>query len=609
MRYIVFLSAIWLVFVSCTSAPPAEGQVEEDSAQQSDGAPVVQEAATEPEMASADIGAIDGSEGDFPTDEFLPLADEEEIPLYGGDSSGLPADDGQEYLEEIEIVDLEEPLDDGAGLEHGQDEPARILEPEVALVVEAPSESADTEAGAVPEAEESDEVALVVEEVDPSEPMDEAPAAEAMQEENVVLVDSVDEAVAEIVVEEELVEDVEPVEAATTQGVLAPVDPSRSVSMDNRQYLDIRYPGAGWVYLGEVTREGDSIGTPSLTYFGRRRTSEDTSFTLRSTRPGTTILHFYKQDVLSATFIDDFLEVTISEEEAELGSRIVAPSYGSIVPAYQDTIPQVLAYSDEAPAEESSPADRAEPALPSVPPMDSTEEQSQIPMEQGTTDAGNPAAPAQEIPPEQPVVSDIAAVPDGQAAGGETGSVEPVAPDVVPPPMSASGNESSQITPPEGGEVAVQEEELVQAPAEREQPELPVQSPDPGGELSADEPWGSQELEQQGPEAGGSASPEVALLLPQDQNALLAQAQEYFYVEDFSASLETLDQFFAVATDSFDAAYYLKGQVLESNSSVRNIREAQKAYKHVIDSYPQSPFWERAKKRHTYLSRLYFDIR
>lgn len=578
MRYIVFLSAVWLVFVSCSSAPPAEGQVEEDSAQQSDGAPVVQEAATEPEEASADTAAIDGPEGDFPTDEFLPLAGEPPAP---------PAEDGQEYLEEIEIVDLEASAADGADMDYGQDDLARILEPEVALVVEEPSESVDTEAGA--KAEESDEVALVVEE---------APAAEAMLEEDVVQVDSVDEAVPEIVVEE-VAEDMEPAEAATTQEVLTPVAPSRSVSMDNRQYLDIRYPGAGWVYLGEVTREGDSIGTPSLTYFGRRRTSEDTSFTLRSTRPGTTILHFYKQDVLSATFIDDFLEVTISEEEAELGSRIVAPSYGAIVPGYQDAIPQPqeFAHSEGEPAEASSPEEQAGPALPPVPP---------------------PAAPEpEEVASEEPAPTDsgIAAASGGQTSG-QRESPEPVVPNeaVVPPVMPDSRNESSQIAPPEGGEVAIQEEELVQAPAEREQPELPVQSPDPGGELSADEPWGSQELERyREEEMGAGGAPDVASLLPQeslsDQDALLAQAQEYFYAEDFPASLEVLDKFFAVATSGFDAAYYLKGQVLESNSSIRNIREAQKAYKHVIDSYPQSPFWERAKKRHTYLSRLYFDIR
>ena len=94
-----------------------------------------------------------------------------------------------------------------------------------------------------------------------------------------------------------------------------------------------------------------------------------------------------------------------------------------------------------------------------------------------------------------------------------------------------------------------------------------------------------------------------------EQDELLAQAQEYFYAEEYPASLDTLNKFFDVAVRDFDAAYYLKGQVLESQSPVKNIKEAQKAYKHVMDSYPQSPFWERSKNRYTYLSRLYFDIR
>ena len=127
-------------------------------------------------------------------------------------------------------------------------------------------------------------------------------------------------------------------------------------------------------------------------------------------------------------------------------------------------------------------------------------------------------------------------------------------------------------------------------------------------------PWVTKELEEQRTAdiknpSEISPSQEEQLDVYEEQDALLAQAQEYFYEENYPASLETLNKFFEIAVKDFDAAYYLKGQVLESKSPVKNVKEAKKAYKHVIDSYPQSPFWERSQNRFTYLNRFYFDIR
>ena len=77
-----------------------------------------------------------------------------------------------------------------------------------------------------------------------------------------------------------------------------------------------------------------------LTYFGKRRNGEiDTSFTLRSNASGRTIVHFYKKDVLTSSFIDDYLEVIISESIAPAGTRVEAPLYSEIVPPYQFDIP------------------------------------------------------------------------------------------------------------------------------------------------------------------------------------------------------------------------------------------------------------------------------
>ena len=102
--------------------------------------------------------------------------------------------------------------------------------------------------------------------------------------------------------------------------------PSRSVSMKNYQYLDIVYPGNGWIYLGE------SDNSKNFIFYGRKLGGKDTSFTLRSKNPGRFILHFYKNDALTGNFIDDYLEVIVDDEKSSSNEHILCPMYQEIVP-------------------------------------------------------------------------------------------------------------------------------------------------------------------------------------------------------------------------------------------------------------------------------------
>ena len=108
--------------------------------------------------------------------------------------------------------------------------------------------------------------------------------------------------------------------------------PSRSVTIKNNQYLDIVYPGSGWVYLGETEENRDQKKQPIFSYFGRKLGTADTTFTLRSRKSGTTLLHFYKNDALTGQYIDDYLAVTIENESAKAGVRASAPAYAEVVP-------------------------------------------------------------------------------------------------------------------------------------------------------------------------------------------------------------------------------------------------------------------------------------
>lgn len=105
-----------------------------------------------------------------------------------------------------------------------------------------------------------------------------------------------------------------------------PAVPSRTVSINNNQYLDINYPGTGWIYLGEVDRKN------LLVFYGRKITDGNTTFTLQSRKSGTAVLHFYKNDALSGKYIDDYVEVTVDANSATDNTHAVSPEYASVVP-------------------------------------------------------------------------------------------------------------------------------------------------------------------------------------------------------------------------------------------------------------------------------------
>ena len=113
---------------------------------------------------------------------------------------------------------------------------------------------------------------------------------------------------------------------ADTDEIGTKILPSRSVHIAKNQYLDVVYPGGGWIYLGEKD------GTKLLSFFGKRLGDADTIFTLRAKNAGKSMLHFYKNDVLTGDAIDDWLEVIVEDKTGSAAERITAPSYADIVP-------------------------------------------------------------------------------------------------------------------------------------------------------------------------------------------------------------------------------------------------------------------------------------
>ena len=112
---------------------------------------------------------------------------------------------------------------------------------------------------------------------------------------------------------------------ADTEAGVPPITPSRSINLKGGQYLDVVYPGTGWIYLGEM--EGSSL----LKYEKRETGEGDTFFTLLARGAGSATLHFYKSDALAGSYIDDYLSVTVSGTSRN-AEHVEAPSYADIVP-------------------------------------------------------------------------------------------------------------------------------------------------------------------------------------------------------------------------------------------------------------------------------------
>lgn len=97
--------------------------------------------------------------------------------------------------------------------------------------------------------------------------------------------------------------------------------PSRKISLKIGQTLEVEYPGSGWIFMGATDNSKD------FTFLGKKLGTENTKFSFKAKNAGNKILHFYKNDILSQNYIDDYLEVEILNEKDSSAKTISAPEY------------------------------------------------------------------------------------------------------------------------------------------------------------------------------------------------------------------------------------------------------------------------------------------
>ncbi|MCI7439842.1 MAG: hypothetical protein MSC48_00745 [Spirochaetia bacterium] len=315
--------------------------------------------------------------------------------------------------------------------------------------------------------------------------------------------------------------------------IIKPKIPSRDMKMQKNQFLEVSYPGSGWIYLG------DDTGRESFSYMGRKIGSTETVFTLRSKLEGEALLHFYKNDALTGTVIDDYLKIIV-QGKSTTNDRVKAPSYALVVPPK----PQRKA-AVQTPLVENTKISSA------------SHETDKTPETQKTNITQN-----QEQ--KQSSIAKASAKDNLQDFNEESGS------------KTVIQNTQTKAEIEEDPDMFVGEAEVedLMNPSETKSSENLI----PSNELNS-------------------------------SDQILELANKCFSEGKYKETLAHLDDFFEKATTRIDEGLFLKGRTLETPSEVRNIKEALDTYETIVNQYPQSIDWEKAKERVIYLKKFYFNIR
>ncbi len=543
----ILLSLSFILF-SCASTPaPVQNQPEEQTEIQTEdntGTEDQNQEESQPELS-------DGNDDPEETEEDTTQAAVAESPVYEPieDIQGYYESDPEPaYLEAAKTDPEEEEID------------IPIEEPQVVQIVEEPKEEVKAEIQETAKAEEPEVAVAAIPEPSPAplppqepvaakEPVLTAPENETNLAPEVMPVEEV-VASGDLTSEENVPAEEEKKQNEESKIVVVP---SRSVEMKNSQYLDIVYPGTGWIYLGEED------GKNSMRYFGRKIGEKNTVFSLRSREEGSTILHFYKNDSLTGKFIDDYLQVDIKGMN-KTTEHAVAPSYAEVVP----------------------------------------------PKPENRTKAAKENAAKSEEDEDDTMVKTVI-TPVASGSGEKMPAVSKTSGSSRSAPASSSkvtsrkkSDDSARKETPadnDGAKTLIQNTKSEKTTSSGEKPRTYPKS----------ENSQSHDAEKQSENNVTGTSIENTENMGADE--ILDKAKESFKNKKYEETLAYLENFFTKATTKIDEGLWIQGQVFESNSSVRNIKSALDTYETIVRRYPQSINWAKANERITYLRKFYFNIR
>ncbi|WP_149553695.1 hypothetical protein [Treponema pectinovorum] len=304
------------------------------------------------------------------------------------------------------------------------------------------------------------------------------------------------------------------------QNKTSAITPSRAMTVKNNQYVDVIYPGSGWIYIGEVENQN------LFRYFGRKLGSKDTTFTLRSYKKGKTLLHFYKNDILTSQYIDDYLEVTVEEDSAKSGEKAVAPSYALVVP------PKPVRNEEHFSKEKNSNVKKI-----------NAEENSTI-TQKDTENSLSVSVPLREKKQDDNLKTVI---------------------------QTTDKNGTSSSAPLSNGQ----------------------------SQNSANQNQNQNQKNDDISDFSQVKNPAVNLL---------DEAKKSYEAKEYEKALSQIQEYLDSENTKIDEALFVQAQILEADSTIKNIKSALDSYEAIIKKYPTSRFWQNANRRKIYLERYYINI-
>ena len=319
--------------------------------------------------------------------------------------------------------------------------------------------------------------------------------------------------------------------------------PSRTVYVAKNQTLLVPYPGSGWVYLGELESQA-LVG-----FRGKSFANDFTNFKFLPQKEGRTILHFYKLDAISGSYIDDYLEVIVNPSLENYSSA------ANVVTSPEFTYDMYLLQNNSS---QTSPEKQNDSVISS----DVNSSSSNTDVENITENTTNQTQNISSVNNLTNVTND------------------------------KNKSNSNQSVKKEKEESVNLNKDFAETEVVEEEPEL----------LFLSDIFDDEEIDTEIEDS--QLSDDIVF-----DSDLLEKAKSAYENKDYENALSLVNQFLDLSNFSVDEALFLKGQILEKPFASRNIREALNCYKKIISSYPQSAFWDKADERIKYIQRFYFNIR
>lgn len=299
--------------------------------------------------------------------------------------------------------------------------------------------------------------------------------------------------------------------------------PSRRIGIKQGEKILITYPGTNWKFYGITDK------TKDIELVERNFINTNTIFEFVAKTSGTKILHFYKFDNLTQTYIDDFIEIDVEK-------------------TVEDDVFDVSKDIEE--NEKQSQSKQTDKKI-EAPKYKKIESAKKI----GTKKQNQNLKDNKEEKSEKD---------DSEIKENET------------------KNSTQKI---------ISEKKQIKQIEQNNQTEQKK-------EIKVIEDNKNQNVEE-----------EVQSLSKSQIEELLTEAQNLYNQKKYKESLEKVKKFLELSNEKRDQALFLQGQLYETQSEVKDIKNALKTYNSIISNYPASKYWEDANKRIIYLNRFYLKGR